>query len=142
MAAPEYVPVKSTDRARAYESPDYVPGPWLADRPGDLDGRQPEGHARRRRLPGTRDGLQRIAPRAGEIAPRLLVPAEEPVEIVARHGALVLGEAGEAVGWKGPEDGVAHGGVEGGLGRYWGGGAVGFWFVFVFFSVAVGVFAG
>ncbi|RPI11660.1 MAG: hypothetical protein EHM63_01360 [Actinobacteria bacterium] len=43
MAAPEYVPVRSTDRARAYESPDYVPGPWLADRPGDLVGRQPEG---------------------------------------------------------------------------------------------------
>jgi hypothetical protein len=43
MAAPEYVPVKSTDRAAAYESPDYVPGPWLADRPGDLVGRQPEG---------------------------------------------------------------------------------------------------
>jgi hypothetical protein len=43
MAAPEYVPVKSTDRARAYESPDYVPGPWLADRPGDLVGLQPEG---------------------------------------------------------------------------------------------------
>ena len=55
MAAPEYVPVKSTDRARAYESPDYVPGPWLADRPGDLVGRQPEGgHAGRSR---SRSGL-------------------------------------------------------------------------------------
>ena len=43
MAAPEYVPVKSTGRARAYESPDYVPRPWLADRPGDLVGLQPEG---------------------------------------------------------------------------------------------------
>lgn len=43
MAAPEYVPVKATDRARSYESPDYVPGPWLADRPGDLEGVQPEG---------------------------------------------------------------------------------------------------
>ncbi|HMK10010.1 MAG TPA: hypothetical protein VK461_00360, partial [Acidimicrobiales bacterium] len=43
MAAPEYVPVKSTDRPRAYESPDHVPDPWVADRPGDFDGPQPEG---------------------------------------------------------------------------------------------------
>lgn len=44
MAAPEYVPLKPNDRPRAYESPDHVPDPWLADRPGDLDAlRQPEG---------------------------------------------------------------------------------------------------
>jgi hypothetical protein len=44
MAAPEYVPLKPTDRPRAYESPDHVPGPWLAVRPGDLDAlQQPEG---------------------------------------------------------------------------------------------------
>ena len=43
MAAPEYVPVKVTDRPRAYESPDHVPESWLPDRPGDLDGPQPEG---------------------------------------------------------------------------------------------------
>ena len=44
MAAPEYVPVKVTDRPRAYESPDHVPDGWIADRPGDLEAlRQPEG---------------------------------------------------------------------------------------------------
>lgn len=43
MAAPEYVPTKATDRPRAYESPDHVPDSWLADRPGDFDGPQPEG---------------------------------------------------------------------------------------------------
>jgi hypothetical protein len=44
MAAPEYVPVKATDRPRSYESPDHVPDPWLADRPGDLEAlQQPEG---------------------------------------------------------------------------------------------------
>ena len=44
MAAPEYVPVKVTDKARSYESPDHVPAPWTADRPGDLDAlQQPEG---------------------------------------------------------------------------------------------------
>jgi len=44
MAVPEYVPVKATDRPRAYESPDHVPDAWLADRPGDLAAlQQPEG---------------------------------------------------------------------------------------------------
>ena len=44
MAAPEYVPVKVTDQPARYESPDHVPDPWTADRPGDLDAlRQPEG---------------------------------------------------------------------------------------------------
>jgi len=43
MAAPEYVPVSPTARPRVYESPDFVPGPWVADRPGELGGPQPEG---------------------------------------------------------------------------------------------------
>lgn len=43
MGAPEYVPVPPTAKARVYESPDHVPGPWRPDRPGDLSGRQPAG---------------------------------------------------------------------------------------------------
>jgi hypothetical protein len=43
MAAPEYVPVPPLDRPRVYESPDVVPEAWVADRPGELDGPQPEG---------------------------------------------------------------------------------------------------
>ncbi len=31
------------DEARSYESPDVVPESWIPDRPGDVDGFQPEG---------------------------------------------------------------------------------------------------
>ncbi len=43
MAAPQYVPTVVTERTKAYESPDHVPDPWRADRPGELPGRQPSG---------------------------------------------------------------------------------------------------
>lgn len=43
MAAPEFVPVKPLAEVRTYTSPPRRPDPWLADRPGDLDGRQPLG---------------------------------------------------------------------------------------------------
>ena len=43
MAAPRFAPVSPLDDARGYESPDHVPGPWLADRPADIAGRQPAG---------------------------------------------------------------------------------------------------
>ena len=42
MAAPEFVPT-ATGTLRAYSSPLRRPGSWLADRPGELDGRQPAG---------------------------------------------------------------------------------------------------
>ena len=43
MAAPEFVPHSVTDRPRVYESPPWSGGAWLAERPGDLPGRQPLG---------------------------------------------------------------------------------------------------
>jgi hypothetical protein len=43
MAAPKFSPVDPLERARSYESPDHVPDGWVADRPGDLPGRQPQG---------------------------------------------------------------------------------------------------
>jgi len=43
MAAPEYVPVKPMDDVRTYESPPRRPGSWLATRPGDLHGENPDG---------------------------------------------------------------------------------------------------
>jgi hypothetical protein len=43
MAAPKYVPTQPTDMPRSYSSPDHVPERWWPDRPGDLDGRQPQG---------------------------------------------------------------------------------------------------
>jgi len=43
MAAPDFVPLKATRSARSYGSPPRREGSWLADRPGELAGRQPEG---------------------------------------------------------------------------------------------------
>ncbi len=43
MAAPEFVPVDKNRPVRAYESPPRRPGPWMADRPGELQGGQPRG---------------------------------------------------------------------------------------------------
>jgi hypothetical protein len=45
MAAPEYVPVSVTEKARLpWESPDHVPPAWMLDRPAEVgQGRQPTG---------------------------------------------------------------------------------------------------
>jgi hypothetical protein len=43
MAAPEFVPTKAAQKVRTYSSPPRRPEGWTADRPGDLDGRQPSG---------------------------------------------------------------------------------------------------
>ena len=43
MAAPRFSPVPPTDRPRLYESPDHVPAAWTPDRPGEIEGFQPEG---------------------------------------------------------------------------------------------------
>lgn len=43
MAAPKFAPVPSIGDVTSYRSPAYVPDDWRADRPGDLDGRQPRG---------------------------------------------------------------------------------------------------
>ena len=43
MAAPRFAPVSPVDEARAYSSPDHIPGMWMPSRPGDIEGFQPEG---------------------------------------------------------------------------------------------------
>ena len=43
MAAPKFAPVTPLDRARGYESPVHVPETWRADRPAEVQGRQPVG---------------------------------------------------------------------------------------------------
>jgi len=43
MAAPRFSPVPLTVRSRSYESPDHVPDSWTPDRPGDIEGFQPDG---------------------------------------------------------------------------------------------------
>jgi hypothetical protein len=45
MAAPEFVPRPPTEKVRRYASPDHIPDTWLADRPAEVDGRQPVGPA-------------------------------------------------------------------------------------------------
>ena len=43
MAVPKFAPVPIVDDARAYASPDHVPGAWMPDRPAEIRGFQPEG---------------------------------------------------------------------------------------------------
>ena len=43
MAAPEFVPTTPRQQVRSYASPPRRAGSWLADRPGELAGRQPAG---------------------------------------------------------------------------------------------------
>jgi hypothetical protein len=43
MAAPDYVPVKADPKVRTYGSPHHVPDSWCADRPAELEDRQPAG---------------------------------------------------------------------------------------------------
>jgi hypothetical protein len=43
VAAPEYVPQPAVQKVRSYASPPRREGSWVADRPGELPGRQPQG---------------------------------------------------------------------------------------------------
>ncbi len=43
MSAPKFAPVSAIEDVRTYESPGYVPDPWMPDRPAEIEGRQPEG---------------------------------------------------------------------------------------------------
>jgi hypothetical protein len=43
MAQPDYVPTPTTDDPRVYTSPPWRPDSWMADRPAELQGRQPLG---------------------------------------------------------------------------------------------------
>jgi hypothetical protein len=43
MAQPDYVPTPTADAPRVYTSPPWRPDSWMADRPAELQGRQPLG---------------------------------------------------------------------------------------------------
>ncbi len=76
MAAPKFAPVTPLDRARGYESPDYVPESWHADRPAEVRGRQPVGE----RL-GSQGPDQGYALRLAELLrPEVRVQAGESVD--------------------------------------------------------------
>jgi hypothetical protein len=85
MAAPQYVPTPVADATRSYTSPDHVPNAWNADRPGDIDGRQPRGS--RLGNPGPDQGFGIVLVR--RFADRIrLQPGEHAEDAMA--GALTL----------------------------------------------------
>ena len=43
MAAPKFAPMPAVHETRSYASPDHVPGSWMPDRPGEIQGLQPHG---------------------------------------------------------------------------------------------------
>ncbi len=76
MAAPKFTPVTPTDSPRAYGSPDYVPGSWTPDRPGEIEGFQPRGD--RLGAPGPDQGF--AIKIANSLRPQLRVGDRENVE--------------------------------------------------------------
>ncbi|MFN8053182.1 MAG: hypothetical protein U0Q22_17190 [Acidimicrobiales bacterium] len=89
MAAPEFVPVPPT-APRSYVSPRRRPGSWLADRPGDLGGRQPEGS--RLGNPGPDQGY--VSHLTDTLAGTLTLGAgEHEVDALAVVGAVALKRA-------------------------------------------------
>jgi hypothetical protein len=90
MAAPEYVPVKPMDDVRTYESPPRRPGSWLAKRPGDLLGENPQGD--RFGHPGPDQGYAVLL--AKRLCDRLhLEPGEKVDDVIAGCVAVALKRA-------------------------------------------------
>ena len=73
MAVPKFNPVGSPETPPFYASPDHVPDRWMPDRPGEIDGFQPEGP----RL-GTQGPDQGYALKiASQLRPKLRLQADE-----------------------------------------------------------------
>lgn len=90
MAAPEHVPVDSTELVRAYESPPWLPDRWYPDRPGDLEAGQPRGP--RLGSPGPDQGY--VLTLTGRFAGRLtLVEGEHERDALAGASAVALKRA-------------------------------------------------
>jgi hypothetical protein len=90
MAAPEFVPLSPTDKTRVYSSPPWSGDQWLADRPGELGGRQPLGP--RLGYPGPDQGF--VLKLARSFEPRLvLVEGERVDDVIAGCGAVALKRA-------------------------------------------------
>ncbi len=80
MAAPKFSPVDPVDHARYYTSPEHVPDSWLPDRPGEIDGFQPEGSTL-----GSQGPDQGFALRiAGQLRPKLRLQGTEHADDVIR----------------------------------------------------------
>ncbi len=80
MSAPRFSPVPPTEHPRHYESPDHVPEAWAPDRPGDIEGFQPEGP--RLGDPGPDQGFAlRIA---AQLRPKVLLQTGEHIDDAIR----------------------------------------------------------
>jgi hypothetical protein len=85
MAAPKFAPVPAIGSLSSYRSPAHVPGGWEADRPADLDGRQPVGSGLGFQGPDQGYAL-RLAAR---LRPQLvLIDVERPDDAVAGCAAI------------------------------------------------------
>ncbi|HVN50946.1 MAG TPA: hypothetical protein VMT43_05910 [Acidimicrobiales bacterium] len=90
MAAPEYVPHSPVDKPRVYTSPPWSGEQWVADRPGELTGRQPLGP--RLGYPGPDQGF--VLKLARSFEPRLVLTEDESVDdAVAGAAAVALKRA-------------------------------------------------
>jgi hypothetical protein len=80
MAAPKFSPVDATEPVRYYTSPDHVPAAWMPDRPGEIEGFQPEGTTL-----GSQGPDQGFALRiAAQLRPKLQLQAGENADDVIR----------------------------------------------------------
>jgi hypothetical protein len=91
MGAPQYVPKKPAANVRSYASPPRRAESWLADRPGELTGRQPEGD--RLGVPGPDPGY------AISLTERFrdslqLHEGEAESDVLAGAGAIAMKRAG------------------------------------------------
>ncbi len=91
MAAPEHVPTKPTQLVRSYSSPPRRPTSWTADRPGEIEGRQPEGE--RLGTPGPDQGyaLKLVAAFEGRVR---LQEGESEADALAGATAIAMKRSG------------------------------------------------
>ena len=85
MAAPRFSPVPPVEPVRYYTSPDSVPSAWNMGRPGEIEGRQPEGE--RLGYQGPDQGY--IITLAERARTRVKVTANEHIDDVLRGCSLI-----------------------------------------------------
>jgi hypothetical protein len=90
MAQPDFVPTPTDDTARVYTSPPWRPDSWMADRPAEIDGLQPEGP--RLGVPGPDQGY--ALKLANQFRGKLvLTPGEDEDDAIAGCLAIAMRRA-------------------------------------------------